>query len=72
MGSNTLIYAFSRMMSLAMGWLIAYGIAWVADWIISGAKWPVFIALAGWWTYISVVYVSREAKRARQRTESGV
>jgi hypothetical protein len=68
---NTFSYALSRMMSLAIGWLVAYGIAALANWLIDGARWPVFIALAGWWTYISVVYVSREAKRAAERAERG-
>lgn len=63
---NTAIYAVTRMVSLLIGWGIAYGLSLAADWLIAGAKWFVFIALAAWWTYVSFVYVSREAQRNRQ------
>jgi hypothetical protein len=66
---NTVVYAASRMMSLLVGWAIAWGLAWIADLLITGAKWPVFIALAGWWTYVAVKYVGREADRHRSRLD---
>jgi hypothetical protein len=72
---NTLVYVATRMISLLVGWAIAWGLAWIADFVITGAKWPlitgakwpVFIALAGWWTYVAVKYVGREADRHRAR-----
>jgi hypothetical protein len=53
------------MMSLLVGLAIAWGLAWIADLVIAGAKWPVFIVLAGWWTFVAIKYVGREADRHR-------
>jgi hypothetical protein len=43
-------YAAHRMFRLLIGWGIAWGFGWLVNLLIPGAQWPVFIALAGWWT----------------------
>jgi len=58
---NTAVYALTRIISLLIGWAIAYGLGWLANLVIMGAKWPVFFALAAWWTYIAIKYVGRKA-----------
>jgi hypothetical protein len=60
-------YALARIISLLVGGAIAFGFALLADWLIAGAKWPVFLSLAGCWTYLVIHYVWLEAKDARAR-----
>jgi hypothetical protein len=62
---KTAIYALTRMISLLMGWAIAYGLGWLVDLLINGAKWPVFLVLAAWWTYVAIKYLGPEAQYNR-------
>ena len=44
-------YVSARLISLIVGCAIAYGIGLVANLAIAGFKWPVFLVLAGLWSY---------------------
>jgi hypothetical protein len=60
-------YGLARIISLLVGGGIAFGFALLADLFIAGAKWPVFLSLAGCWTYLVIHYVWLEAKDAKAR-----
>jgi hypothetical protein len=63
-------YALARLVSLLVGAAVAFGLALLADWLIAGAMWPVFLSLAGCWAYVVIGYVWIEAKDAKARAAS--
>jgi hypothetical protein len=63
-------------MTFVTGAAIIYGFACLVNLTIAGAKWPVFLALAGWWGYmgfryylIRIPYVA-EAEKSLQESRS--
>jgi hypothetical protein len=67
---NMITYVLARVASLLVGGAIAFGLALLADWMIAGAMWPVFLSLAGCWAYLVIDYVWLEAKNAKARAAS--
>ena len=59
----TALYTAARIVLMVGGWLIALAIAFAADSMLTGAKWPILIGLGGWWTLICILYVRGEAER---------
>ena len=63
-------YALARLVSLLVGAAVAFGLALLADWLIPGAMWPLFLSLAACWAYVVIRYVWIEAKDAKARAAS--
>lgn len=62
---NTAFYTAARIILMVSGWLIALVLALAADYMLTGAKWPIFIGLGSWWTLTCILYVRNEAERSR-------
>jgi hypothetical protein len=62
-------YALTRLILFGFGWSIAAGLAFAADELLPGLKWPVLAILAALWTFICALYVMGEANR-RSATRS--
>jgi hypothetical protein len=60
----TTIYTIARTILMLFGWLTALGLSLAADYMLPGAKWPIFIALGSWWTLTYIIYVRQEAETA--------
>jgi hypothetical protein len=58
-------YIAARLLGLIVGCAIAYGVGLLADLAIAGFKWPVFLALAGWWSYALVRVMIQELKHGQ-------
>ena len=56
-------YALTRLILFGFGWTIAAGLAFAADELLPGVKWPVLAILAALWTFICALYVAGEASR---------
>ena len=61
----TAFYTAARIALMLFGWLVALAMALAADYMLTGAKWPIFIGLGSWWTLICILYVRNEADRLR-------
>lgn len=61
----TAFYTAARIGLMLFGWLVALALALAADYMLTGAKWPIFIGLGSWWTLICILYVRNEADRSR-------
>jgi hypothetical protein len=61
----TACYTAARIVLMLAGWLAALAFALAADYMLAGAKWPIFVGLGSWWTLICIVYVRNEAERSR-------
>ena len=61
----TAFYTAARIVLMLFGWLVALAMALAADYMLTGAKWPIFIGLGSWWTLICILYVRNEANRSR-------
>ena len=61
---NTAFYTAARIVLMLFGWLVALSLALAADYMLAGAKWPIFIGLGSWWTLICILYVRNEADRS--------
>lgn len=57
----TTIYTIARTILMLFGWLTALGLSLAADYLLPGAKWPIFIALGSWWTLTYIIYIRQEA-----------
>lgn len=64
---NTAVYATTRLILFGFGWIVAAGLAMLAEMMASGLAWPVFGFCAGWWTFACAVYVQGEANRSGAR-----
>jgi hypothetical protein len=64
----TAFYTAARIALMLVGWLLALALGLAADYMLSGAKWPVFIGLGSWWTLISILYLRGEAVRSSARS----
>ncbi len=56
-------YALTRLILFGFGWSIAVVLAFAADELLPGVKWPVLAILAALWTFICALYVMGEANR---------
>lgn len=56
----TAVYALSRMILFGFGWSVAALVALLAEMMLSGVLWPLFVVIAGWWTFACAVYVEGE------------
>jgi hypothetical protein len=61
----TAFYTAARIVLMVSGWLVALALALAADYMLTGAKWPIFIGLGSWWTLTCIIYVRNEAERSR-------
>lgn len=61
----TAFYTAARIVLMVSGWLVALALALAADHLLTGAKWPIFIGLAGWWTLTCIIYMRNEAERSQ-------
>jgi len=61
----TAFYSVARIVFMLAGWLIALAIGLAADFMLAGAKWPIFVGLGAWWTLACILYVRKEAERSR-------
>ena len=66
----TTIYTIARTILMLFGWLTALGLALAADYMLPGAKWPIFIALGSWWTLTYIIYIRQEAEAALSEREA--
>jgi hypothetical protein len=57
-------YTAARIALMLGGWLVALAIAFAADYMLTGARWPILIGLGSWWTLICILYVRGEAERS--------
>jgi hypothetical protein len=57
----TAFYTAARILLMLIGWLIALAVGLAADYMLTGAKWPLFIGLGAWWTLMCILYVRNEA-----------
>lgn len=64
----TAFYTAARIILMLGGWLVALALALAADYMLTGAKWPIFIGLGSWWTLVCILYVRHEAERSRARS----
>jgi hypothetical protein len=60
----TAFYTAARIALMVGGWLVALCLALAADYMLTGAKWPIFIGLGSWWTLICILYMRGEAERS--------
>jgi hypothetical protein len=60
---HTTAYAFTRLMLFGFGWSMAGVLAFAADEMLPGMKWPILGILAALWTFICALYVAGEANR---------
>jgi hypothetical protein len=60
----TAFYTAARIVLMVGGWLMALAVAFAADYMLAGAKWPILIGLGSWWTLTCILYMRREAERA--------
>ena len=60
----TAFYTAARIALMVGGWLVALAFAFAADYMLAGAKWPIFIGLGSWWTLTCILYMRREAERS--------
>lgn len=61
----TAFYTAARIVLILFGWLVALALGLAADYMLTGAKWPIFIGLGSCWTLICILYVRNEAERSR-------
>jgi hypothetical protein len=59
---TTTIYTIARTTLMLFGWLTALALSLAAEFMLPGAKWPIFIGLGSWWTLTYIIYVRREAE----------
>lgn len=59
---TTSIYTIARTALMLFGWLTALALSLAAEFMLSGAKWPIFIGLGSWWTLTCIIYIRREAE----------
>ena len=59
----TAFYTAARIVLMVGGWLVALALAFAADYMLAGAKWPILIGLGGWWTLTCILYVRGEVVR---------
>jgi hypothetical protein len=59
----TALYTAARIVLMVGGWLVALAIAFAADYMVAGARWPILIGLGSWWTLVCILYVRGEAER---------
>ncbi|MDQ8731520.1 hypothetical protein [Bradyrhizobium sp. LHD-71] len=57
----TAFYSAARIVLMVSGWLVALLLAFAADYMLPGAKWPILIGLGSWWTLTCIIYVRNEA-----------
>jgi hypothetical protein len=57
-------YTAARILLMLIGWLIALAVGLAAEYMLAGAKWPLFIGLGAWWTLVCILYVRNEANRS--------
>jgi polyferredoxin len=67
---HTAVYALTRLILFGTGWGFAALMALAADFMIAGAKWPIFSIFAAWWTYVCAVYVQGEAANTEARNNA--
>lgn len=60
----TAFYTAARIALMVGGWLVALAVAVAADYMLTGAKWPIFIGLGAWWTLTCILYMRSEAERS--------
>lgn len=58
----TAFYTAARIILMLSGWLLALAVAFAADYMLSGAKWPILLGLGSWWTLLCILYVRGEAQ----------
>jgi hypothetical protein len=68
----TAFYTAARIVLMLFGWLMALALALAADYMLTGAKWPVFIGLGSWWTLICILYLRNEAERQRAHSPRSI
>jgi hypothetical protein len=61
----TAFYTAARIFLMLAGWLIALALGLAADYVLAGAKWPIFIGLGSWWTFACILYLRNEAAHSR-------
>lgn len=61
----TAFYTAARIVLMVSGWLVALALALAADYLLAGAKWPIFIGLGAWWTLTCIIYMRNEAEQSR-------
>jgi hypothetical protein len=59
------VYAIARLILLGIGWSLAGLLGVIGEMMLGGLKWPVFGALAAWWTFACAVYVNGESGAQR-------
>ena len=65
----TAFYTAARIVLMMGGWLIALAFGLAADYMLAGAKWPIFVGLGSWWTFVCILYVRNEAERSRAQAQ---
>jgi hypothetical protein len=60
----TAFYTAARIALMVGGWLVALAFAFAADYMLAGARWPIFVCLGSWWTLTCILYMRREAERS--------
>ena len=68
----TAFYTAARIALMVGGWLLALGLALAADFMLSGAKWPIFVGLGSWWTLLCILYMRGEAQRSGLRLSRSI
>jgi hypothetical protein len=58
----TALHTIVRIFVMAAGWFIALALGQVADMLLTGAKWPIFIGCGSWWTFSCVMWARRDAQ----------
>ena len=53
-------YTAARIILMMAGWFVALSFGLAADYMLAGAKWPIFVGLGAWWTLLCILYVRSE------------
>jgi hypothetical protein len=61
----TAFYTAARILLMLAGWLIALALGLAADYVLAGAKWPIFVGLGAGWTLMCILFVRNEVERSR-------
>jgi len=69
---TTAFYTAARIALMLGGWLLALSLALAADFMLSGAKWPIFVGLGSWWTLLCILYMRGEAARSGLRLSRSI
>lgn len=57
-------YAAGRVVLFGSGWALAALLAYAAEEMMAGTKWPIFGVFSAWWTYACALFICVEAHRS--------